>query len=312
MLRACPLDAFAFPSSDDQRASACPASSTAMTQQATRNRWTRPRAKGPSRGDGSLVAEEQHTRKAAPTNRQPNQARRSGQRLDHSFGQTQSRHQGQAEEPQRNHAQGRPQDAPDDARLFFEGVRHSADQGVEPRSRHHAETDSDLRRIGTARGARTHSRTTIRVGISGLDQISAAEVQHCRHENGTWPIDILGPIGTFSSDPKFRRGSILQSGHNVQTGHQEHLTERRVAKKTIVCSRSTPSNRRRAQVLTSIAHGNGTRGTSVSRSSVEDVTIMLKAFTSERSVQANSKAWHNAMQSDDRQRMAIAHAQRLK
>ena len=75
--------------------------------------------------------------KAAPTNRQA-KARWRRQRLD-SGGQAQSRHQGRAEEPQQNHAQGHPQDASDDARLFLDGVGHSADQGVEPRSRQHAE-----------------------------------------------------------------------------------------------------------------------------------------------------------------------------
>ena len=47
--RTCPLDASASPSSDDQRESACPAYATAKTQQATRKKWTRARAKGPSR-----------------------------------------------------------------------------------------------------------------------------------------------------------------------------------------------------------------------------------------------------------------------
>ena len=49
-LRACPLDAPALPSSNDQRESTCLASSTAKTQQATRKKWTRARACGPSRG----------------------------------------------------------------------------------------------------------------------------------------------------------------------------------------------------------------------------------------------------------------------
>ena len=35
---------------------------------------------------------------------------------------------------------------------------------------------------------------------------------------------------------------------------------------------------------------------------------MVKAFSAERSVQANSKAWHNAMQSEQIQSLAIAHA----
>ena len=50
----------------------------------------------------------------------------------------------------------------------------------------------------------------------------------------------------------------------------------------------------------------------VSGRSAEDVKIMVKAFLAERGVQANSKAWHNAVQSEHIQRMAIAHAQRPK
>ena len=54
------------------------------------------------------------------------------------------------------------------------------------------------------------------------------------------------------------------------------------------------------------------RGTGVFGSFAEDVKIMVKAFLAERGVQANSKAWHNAMQSEHIQRMAIAHARRPK
>ena len=75
--------------------------------------------------------------KAASTNRQPNQAaRRRGQRLDDSGTQAQGRRHGRAEESQQDHAQGHSQDASDDARPVLDGVGHSADQSVEPRSRH--------------------------------------------------------------------------------------------------------------------------------------------------------------------------------
>ena len=85
------------------------------------------------------------TPKAAPTNLKQNQARRGNQRIDDSGGQAQSRRQVRAEEPQQNHAQGRPQDASDDARLVVDGMGHSPDQGIEPRSGQHAKTDADLR-----------------------------------------------------------------------------------------------------------------------------------------------------------------------
>ena len=53
----------------------------------------------------------------------------------------------------------------------------------------------------------------------------------------------------------------------------------------------------------------GTRAASVSGRCAEDVKIMVMAFLAERGVQANSKAWHNAMQSEHIQRMTIAHEQ---
>ena len=64
------------------------------------------------------------------------------------------------------------------------------------------------------------------------------------------------------------------------------------------------------KALDQTAHGHGKRATSVSGRSAEDVKILVKVFLAERGVQANSKAWHNAMQSEHIQRMAIAHAQR--
>ena len=96
----------------------------------------------------------------------------------------------------------------------------------------------------------------------------------------------------------------------LQRGHQENHTEHRVAREKIARSRSTRSNRGRAQVRTSTAHDHGTRATSVSGMSAEDVKIMVAAFLAERGVQANRKAWHNVMQSEHIQRMAVAHAQR--
>ena len=139
--------------------------------------------------------------KAASSNRQPNQtARRRGQRLDDSGTQAQGRRQGRAEESQKDHAQGRPQDTSDDARPILDGVGHSADQSVEPRSGQHA----DLRRKGAARGTRTHTRPTLRVGISGR--------QRSGSENGKGRSDLLGPTGTALTNADLRRGAFLQAG----------------------------------------------------------------------------------------------------
>ena len=62
---------------------------------------------------------------------------------------------------------------------------------------------------------------------------------------------------------------------------------------TVVAKPRTRSNRCRLQVRTSTAHAHGTR---VSGRSAGDV--MVKAFLDGRGVQAKSKAWHNAMQSE--------------
>ena len=85
--------------------------------------------------------------------------------------------------------------------------------------------------------------TTIRVGISGPDQVSSAEEQHGGHANGTRPIDVLGQTGNPFAEPDLRRGLILQAGQNVQSGHQENHTQHRVARETIARSRSSRSNR---------------------------------------------------------------------
>ena len=50
----------------------------------------------------------------------------------------------------------------------------------------------------------------------------------------------------------------------------------------------------------------GKSAASVPGRSSEDVKIIVKAFLAEQGVQANRKAWHNAMQSEHVKRMAIA------
>ena len=60
------------------------------------------------------------------------------------------------------------------------------------------------------------------------------------------------------------------------------------------------------------AHCYGTRATRVVEDLLKTKKIMVKAFLAGRGVQANSKACHNAMQSEHMQRMATAHAQRPK
>ena len=163
----------------------------------------------------------------------------------------------------------------DDARPFLDGVGHSADQGIEPRSGPHAETDADLRGKGAVRGVRTYSIPTIRLGIPGPDRFSSAEEQHSGHANSTGPVDLLGPSGTPSVKPNLRRGPILQAGQDVQSRRQENHAEHRVTRETTALFRSTRSNRGRAQVRTGTTHGHGTRAVDVSVRSAEDVKIMV-------------------------------------
>ena len=104
--------------------------------------------------------------------------------------------------------------------------------------------NAEIRRHGVKTNVnyRDHfsTRTTIRVG--GPDQVSSVEEHHGRHANGTRLIDVLGQTGTPFAEPDMRRGPILQSGQNVQSGHQENHTEHRVATETSARSRSTRSN----------------------------------------------------------------------
>ena len=112
------------------------------------------------------------------------------------------------------------------------------------------------------------------------------------NENGTGHSDLLAPTGTDQL--------------KYASTHQENHAEHRVFGETAPRSRSTGSNRGRAQVRTVSAHSHGTRATDFSGRSSEDVKITVKAFLAEKGVQANSKAWHHTMQSEHVQRMAIA------
>ena len=97
--------------------------------------------------------------------------------------------------------------------------------------------------------------------------------------------------GTPSVKPHLRRSSILQAGQIVQSGHQENHTEHGVTRKMIARSRSTWSNRGRAQVRRSTDHGHGTRASSVSGRAAEDVKIMVKVFLAEIGVHSMSNTW---------------------
>ena len=126
--------------------------------------------------------------------------------------------QDRAEESQQDHAQGHPQVASDDARPILDGVGHSADQSVEPRSGQHAEADADTRGKGAARGTRAQTRPTLRLGLLGPAQVSPAEVHS----------GLLGPTGTALTNINMRRCAILLAGQNVRSRHQDNHAERHV------------------------------------------------------------------------------------
>ena len=145
-------------------------------------------------------------------------------------------------------------------------------------------------------------------GVPGSGQVSSAERHGSGITNGPGNSELLGSTGTSLASRNMRRGAILQAGQNIQSRRQENHVEHRVTRETITRSRSTQSNRGRAQARTSSAHSHGTRTTNVSGRSSGDVKIMVRAFLAKKGVQANSKAWHNAMQSEHIQRMTIAHS----
>ena len=241
---------------------------------------------GTVKRDGSRVAEEQQKPKAAPPNRQLNQARRRSRRLHDSGGQA----QGRQRDPQQNQAQGHLQDETDGARHVIGGVGHSADQGVElPKQTACRNRRRPTRKTLPARGTRTHSRSTIRLGICGLIK----SLQQRSHTVGTGTAQGLstGLVWNPSAKPNLRQGSILQAGQDVQSRHQENHAEHRVTRETAARSRSTQSNRRRAQVQTSPHPQPWEREL---QTFLEDLLkIMVRAFFAERGVQANNKAWHN-------------------
>ena len=104
---------------------------------------------------------------------------------------------------------------------------------------------------------------------------------------------------------KWDSGGSLQKAVTCWATHSKERTQILVATKV---NHAEHRDRGSAQVRTSTTHGHGMRATNVSGRSTEDMKIMAKAFVAEKGMQANSKAWHNVMH---KQRMAIAHAQRL-
>ena len=229
--------------------------------------------------EGRQRRQRRATAKAAPTNSQQRQARRRGSRTDGSGNETtQGRIQARPEEPKQGDAEINSQTAPDDTRTDLDGVGHTVGQSIETRSRQHAEADANLRGKGTTKGARTHSRTTFRMGEPGSGLVSSAERQYSGSTNSTGNCELVCLTGASFSSPNMRRDAILQAGQNVQSGREENNVKYRVTGKTTPRTRSTQSNRGRAQIRTSSAHSHGTGTTNISGRTNEDVKIMVRTF----------------------------------
>ena len=123
--------------------------------------------------------------------------------------------------------------------------------------------DANISGKGAERGARASPRPTLRVGVPGPGQVSSAERHKSGSTKGTGNSELPGPTGSSLSlsSPNMRRGAILQTGQNVQSRCEENNVKHRVTGKTTPRSRSTQSNRGRAQIRTSTPNSNGT-GTS--------------------------------------------------
>ena len=171
-----------------------------------------------------------------------------------------------------------PRHASDDARPIFDGVGHSVDQSVE-----RLEADNMQKQTQTYAekvpqgGTRAQTRPTLRLGLRGLGQVSPAQGQRSGNENGTvgtatnWArLEPLSPTQTCN-EVRFCR-----LDQNVHSRHQENDAEHRVSGETAPRSRSTRSNRGRAQVRTGSAHSHGTRATDLSGRSPEDMKITVK------------------------------------
>ena len=203
-------------------------------------------SEGATKTDGVGAEEQRHRRQLRRTASLTMQDGGASGSTMAVLGKPKAGQQGRAEELQQNHAEGHPQDASNDARPILLSVAHSADQGVEHRSRQHAETDADQSGKSTARG-------NIRKALSGLDQVSPSEGRRGGHENSTRPFDLLGSSGHPSTKPNLRRGSILQAGQGVQSRRQDNHTEHRVKKKKC-CSFSMHSGKPRQSASTAELH----------------------------------------------------------
>ena len=290
VLRTCSLDPFAFPSPTIRESRhARFARQPRLHRQHSRSGHERePRIHQEGR-----QSRRRPTAKAASTHRQPNQtARRRGQQLDDSGTQA----------PRETARSNRRVSTRSCSKPSSRRIRRCSTVWDTLLLIKASSPEAD----NQTRAARTHTIPTLLVGISGPGQSSPREGQRSGSENGTGNSDLLGPTGTAPAVADLRRGAFLQAGQNVLSRHQENHAERRFSRETALRSRSTQSNRGMAQVRTGSIHSHGTRATSVPGRSAEDVKITVKAFLAEKGMQANSKAWHNAMQSEHVQRVAIA------
>ena len=139
-----------------------------MTLQATRKKWIRARAKGPSRGTEWAQRSSDTEGSSDELSAEPSTADRR-QWWDSKIEQK-SLNKIKLKAILKTHA--------DDARPVVDGMGHFSDQGIQPRSGQQAETDPDLRGKGD-------SRPAIRRGILGPGRVSSAVEQHSGQANST-------------------------------------------------------------------------------------------------------------------------------
>ena len=101
---------------------------------------------------------------------------------------------------QRAHTQCHPQVAPDDAGILANGVGHAADQGIAFRGGGLAKADTKLRRGSSPRRPRTHSRPTVRMGISGIIKSPQEKGERGGNTNSSWHCEQLGTSGGLLAD----------------------------------------------------------------------------------------------------------------
>ena len=103
---------------------------------------------------------------------------------------------------------------------------HAADQDIQPGGGGHADADAELRRGSAPRRPMAHSRRSVRVSVSGHDQVSAGEGESGGRATSSGHRALLSTLVALLADANRRHGPLLQAGQDkqgrLQEGHFEH------------------------------------------------------------------------------------------